>query len=46
VRAHTGIPESMRILCGVSFGYEDPAVPANAVRQKREPLATNVQFLK
>lgn len=46
VRAHTGIPESMRILCGVSFGYEDPAVPANAVRQKREPLASNVQFIK
>lgn len=45
VRAHTGMPETMRVLCGVSFGYEDTSVPANAVRQKREPLASNVVFL-
>lgn len=45
IRQEVGVPESMRILCGISFGYEDPRVPANAVRQKREPLTTNIQFL-
>lgn len=45
VRTEVGIPETMRVLCGISFGYEDPSVPANAVRQKREPLSTNVQFV-
>lgn len=45
IREEVGVPESMRILCGISFGYEDPSVPANAVRQKREPLTTNIQFL-
>lgn len=45
VRKEVGIADDMRILCGISFGYEDPSVPANAARQKREPLTTNVQFL-
>lgn len=46
VREHTGMPDSLRILCGVSFGYEDAAVPANDVRQRREPLEHNVRFLR
>lgn len=46
VREHTGMPESMRVLCGISFGYEDPRVDANAVRQRREPLTNNVTFLR
>lgn len=45
VREELGIPSTMRILCGVSFGYEDEEVPANRARQKREPLDTNVRFL-
>ena len=32
-------------MCGISFGYEDTAVPANASRQTREPLENNVVFL-
>jgi nitroreductase len=44
-RRELGIPESLRILCGVSFGYEDVSVPANRSRQRREPIETNVTFV-
>lgn len=44
-RRELEIPESLRILCGVSFGYEDPSVPANRTRQTREPFERNVVFL-
>lgn len=46
LREHTGIPDSMRILCGISFGYEDTTHSANAVRQKREPLSGNITMLR
>lgn len=39
------VPEDLQILCGISFGYEDPSVPANRTRQKREPIEANVTFL-
>ncbi|MBY0509303.1 MAG: nitroreductase [Rhodospirillaceae bacterium] len=35
VRAHFGIPEDRRVVCGISFGYEDPAHPANSFRTTR-----------
>jgi len=41
---HLGIPDDEQILCGLSFGYEDPAVPANETRQPRDPLTSNVFF--
>lgn len=44
VRRELGIPENLRILCGLSFGYEDPAVPANRTRQTRQPVEANVVF--
>jgi len=44
VSRELGIPENLRILCGLSFGYEDPGVPANRTRQTREPIETNVVF--
>ena len=34
------IPEGNAILCGLSFGYEDPTAPANAARMEREPFDT------
>ncbi len=40
-----GIRDDLRVLCGVSFGYEDPTVPANATRQPRNPLEKNVTLL-
>jgi nitroreductase len=44
VRALFDVPDEVGILCGISFGYEDPSVPANRTRVGREPLETNVQF--
>jgi nitroreductase len=44
VAAHLGIPDDEQILCGLSFGYEDPDVPANQTRQPRDPVASNVFF--
>lgn len=46
VRRELGIPEEQRILCGVSFGYEDTTVAANRTRQTREPLESNVRFIE
>lgn len=45
IRAQLGIPDDQRIMCGVSFGYEDATVAANRTRQRREPLASNVTFV-
>jgi nitroreductase len=44
VADHLGIPEDEQILCGLSFGYEDPEVPANRTRQPRDPIESNVFF--
>ena len=41
---HLGIPDDEQILCGLSFGYEDPTVAANHTRQPRDPLQRNVFF--
>jgi nitroreductase len=38
------IPESLRVLCGLSFGYEDESVPANRTRQARDQVDRNVRF--
>ncbi len=44
IRRELEIPDNLRVMCGISFGYEDPSVPANRTRQKREPIETNVMF--
>lgn len=41
---HLGIPDDEQILCGLSFGYEDPSVPANQTRQPRDPISRNVFY--
>ncbi len=41
---HLAIPDDEQILCGLSFGYEDPDVPANQTRQPRDPITSNVFF--
>ncbi len=46
IRPLLEIPDDLRILCGVSFGYEDPLVPANRTRQQRAALEENVVFLE
>jgi nitroreductase len=37
LRDFFGIGEDRRIVCGVSFGYEDPQHPANKFRTRRAP---------
>ena len=44
VREIADIPEDNAIMCGLSFGYEDPDAPANAARMDREPLETITSF--
>ena len=45
IREKLGIREDLRILCGVSFGYEDEDVAANQTVQSREPIEDNVVFI-
>lgn len=44
VRRHLGLAADHRLLFGISFGYEDPALRANAARTVRAPLAEAVRF--
>ncbi|MBY0588441.1 nitroreductase [bacterium] len=44
IKERLGIGDDLEILCGISFGYEDPSVPANQARQPREPLSAQIHF--
>lgn len=44
VREHLGVPSDHRLLFGISFGYEDPGVKANAARVDRAPIYDAVRF--
>lgn len=44
VREAFDIQDGTKILFGLSFGYEDPEVPANRTRTAREPISASVQF--
>lgn len=44
VRDEFGLGDEIKILFGISFGYEDPDVPANATRTKRDPISASVMF--
>jgi nitroreductase len=45
VRAHFGLPEDRRMVCGISFGFADRTHPANSYRTSRAPLADAVSFV-
>ncbi|WP_374158453.1 nitroreductase [Mycobacterium sp. G7A2] len=45
VREHLGIPDELRVLCGVCIGYADPNFAANHLAVPRNPLAQNVEIL-
>ena len=45
VRESFGLSSELKVLFGISFGFEDPSVPANQARTERAPLAETVQFL-
>jgi len=44
VRNHLAVPEDHRLLFGISFGYEDHTVKANAARLGRLPVHEAVKF--
>ena len=44
VRDAFGLGEESRILFGLAFGYEDPAVDANRTRTTRDPVSSSVIF--
>ena len=44
VRAHLGVGDHQKLLFGISFGYEDAAVKANAARVGRAALDDAVRF--
>jgi len=44
VREVFGLEAGVKILFGISFGYEDPEVPANTARTERAQLDETVQF--
>ena len=45
VRDTFGLAPEIKILFGISFGYEDPDIPANGARTDRAPMHETVQFL-
>jgi nitroreductase len=44
IRGELDVPEDIGILCGICFGYEDVAVPANRTRTTRARVSENVRF--
>lgn len=44
IRETFGLPASMKVLFGISFGYEDVSIPANKARTDRASLAETVVF--
>lgn len=44
VRRHLGVGPEHRLMYGISIGYEDPAVKANAARVGRAPIEDVVRF--
>jgi nitroreductase len=45
-RERLALPEDRQVVCGIAFGYEDPAHPANAFRTARAELAQAVQWIE
>ncbi len=45
IRRHFGLPQERRIVCGISFGHEDPAHPANGFRTTRADWRGEVMLL-
>lgn len=44
VREAFNIEDGTKILFGLCFGYEDPAVAANETRTSRDPITANIMF--
>jgi nitroreductase len=46
VRSHFGLGDDRLVVCGISFGYEDTAHPANAFRTRRAELSEAVTWVE
>jgi nitroreductase len=44
IREFLGIPDELKLLFGVSFGYPDEAAPGNRIHMDRVPVDTSVTF--
>lgn len=45
IREHFGLAPTQRVVCGISFGYEDADHPANGFRTARAPLEQAVRLV-
>ncbi len=45
IRRRLAVPEEAIVICGMSLGHADPAVPANALETLREPVDAFATFL-
>ncbi len=45
VRAHFGLPDDRRVVCGISFGYPDREHKANSYRTSRAAIEDTVRFI-
>jgi len=46
VREHLGISNNMKMLFGISFGYEDTNAEGNTIQMGRDVITSNVKFYK
>lgn len=44
IRDYFSLDPSLRVVCGISFGYADDTHPVNRFRTRRETLSANVRF--
>jgi hypothetical protein len=44
VRDHLGVSSNLKLLFGISFGYEDPGVKANTARVGRAEIDDVIRF--
>lgn len=44
IREFLGIPDELKLLFGISFGYPDDAAPGNRIHMDRVPVDTSVTF--
>jgi len=45
IKSQLGIAPERRMVCGISFGYEDTAHPANSYRTRRAPVSEAVSWI-
>lgn len=44
IRGILNVPEELKMLFGISFGYADPTAPGNSFKLGRDPIGSNVIF--